>query len=61
MTYTVKLTNMGVAYWLRGTTWTSAFDRASVFATEAAAQAALDTAKQFMKPATRKLARIEAA
>lgn len=46
-------------WYLKGTTWTSDPDRASKFNSRDEAQAALDRAKKFMRPAAYKAARIE--
>ena len=43
---------------LRGTIWALHMERAQLFETKEAAQAALDKAKKFMKAATYKKARI---
>lgn len=43
---------------LRGTNWAYSMDRAELFKTRELAQAALEKAKQFMKPAIYKKARI---
>jgi hypothetical protein len=59
MKFVVTLTNMGNVFFLRGTVWVFYKDRASVYATEAQAQEALNKAKPFMVAKTRKLARIE--
>jgi hypothetical protein len=45
-------------FFLRGTVWSYARERATVFETREAAQAALDKAKQFMKVSVYKQSRI---
>lgn len=57
----VKLIHNGNAFYLRSTVWTSALDRATVFASQEAAQAGLLKAKQFMKAAQFKAARVVSA
>ena len=44
---------------LRGTVWAYSMDRAQIFDSREAAQAALDKAKKFMKASTYKASRIE--
>jgi hypothetical protein len=58
MTYYVKVRNGGVLWFLRSTTWTSEFNRCTLFGTREEAQAALDYARQFMKAAVYKAAEI---
>ena len=58
--YMVTLTNNGETFFLRGTTWAFHADRAFQYETEGAARTALDKARQFMKPAMFKLAKIVA-
>jgi hypothetical protein len=57
-TYIVTVENNGETWPLRGTIWAFSMERAQHFASEAAAQAALDKAKKFMKPALYRKARI---
>lgn len=59
MQYIVTLIHNGQRWPLRGTTWAYSMDRAQVFASREAAQAALDKARKFMKAAQYKAARIE--
>ena len=48
----------GTGWFLRGTAWTGTYDRASIYVGQQAAQAALEKARKFMKPAAYKAARI---
>ena len=57
--FIVTVENGGYEWFLRSTVWTSDRDRANKFATRELAQAALLKAKQFMKAAHFKKARIE--
>jgi hypothetical protein len=57
-TYLVTVEHNGETLPLRGTIWEFSMERAQHFASEAAAQAALDKAKKFMRPALRRKARI---
>lgn len=56
--FIVKIEDQTRAYWLNGTIWTSDKDRAQKFASRSNAEAALDKARKFMKPALFKAARI---
>ena len=58
--FVVTVTNNGIKWPLRGTNWAYSMDRAQQFETHAAAQAALEKARKFMKPAIYKRAVIEA-
>lgn len=46
--YAVQLINNGHTFYLKGTTWTSAPERASLYASPVHAQEALEKAKKFM-------------
>jgi len=52
----VTVENEGNKFYLRGTTWSFSQDRASQFADAQAAQAGLERARKFMKPALYKRA-----
>ena len=58
MTFLVTITNPGGEYFLRGTVWTGAIERAQQFPTREAAEAGLAKARKFVKPAMFKLARV---
>lgn len=55
----VTLSHLGATFYLRRTVWTADLDRADRFETEDAARDQLAKAKQFMKAAQFKAARIE--
>lgn len=57
----VKLVHLGNTFYLRSTVWTSERERATEFPSAEAAQAQLDKAKQFMKAAQYRAARVEEA
>ena len=57
--YIVTLTHNGQKWPLRNTTWAFSLDRAQQFETRETAQAQLDKAKQFMRAAQYKAAKIE--
>ncbi|QDM22743.1 hypothetical protein FIU28_17475 [Tardiphaga sp. vice154] len=52
--YVVEVSNGGQKYWLKGTIFASAIDRADGFETIDAAAAAIQKAEKFMTPAIRK-------
>jgi len=56
--FIVTVEHNGETWPLRGTIWALSMERAQKFETRDAAQAALDKARQFMKPALYKKARI---
>lgn len=58
--YIVTLTNNGEKFFLRGTTWAFARERANEFATEQAARDAITKAAKFMKSAMVKRAEVVA-
>jgi hypothetical protein len=59
--FIVTLEHQGNTFWLRGTVWAYARERASEHETEAAALAALAKAKPFMKATQYRNARVESA
>lgn len=59
--YIVTLAHLGNTYYLRSSIWTSQRDRATEYVSAEAAQAGLVKAKQFMKAAQFKAAKVEAA
>lgn len=59
MAFIVTVEHNGEKWPLRGTAWAYSMDRAQSFPTRETAQAALDKAKKFMKPAIYRKARIE--
>ena len=61
MRYIVTLTNKGHEFWLRGTTWAFHAERADMFDSIPQAQAALQRAAKFMRPAMVKQVKIEQA
>ena len=48
--YIATLTNQGFDFYLRGTVWAGAEDRATRFDSQEAALAAIEKARKFMKP-----------
>lgn len=54
----VTVVNSGVRFWLKGSTWAFAFDRADRFPTTDLAFAAIERAKKFNKPAVMKRAEL---
>lgn len=56
--FIVTLSHNGSTFYLRATVWTAARERASTFETMEAANAQLGKAKQFMKAAQFKAARV---
>lgn len=54
MAYVVTVMNKGTQFWLRGTTWAFHRDRANVFETQEAAQAAIAKASKFIHATIRK-------
>ena len=59
MSYLVTVNNSAVIFFLRGTVWSFSSERADKFATREAAQAALEKARKFMKPAIYRKAAIQ--
>jgi len=59
MSYIVTVMYGGQKWPLRGTTWAFSMDRATHHETREEAQAALEKARQFMKPATYRAALVE--
>jgi len=59
MAFIVTAVNKSVKFWLRGTTWAFHADRADVFETEEAAEAAIKKAEKFMAPSIRRACRIQ--
>jgi hypothetical protein len=59
--FIVTVVNNGAKWPLRGTTWAFDMSRAQTFPTREAAQAGLEKARKFMKPAIYRRAVIEAA
>lgn len=60
MQHIVTLQHLGNEFYLRSTIWTADRNRATIFQSEDAARAGLAKAKQFMKAAQFKAARIVA-
>lgn len=59
MAFIVTVEHNGERWPLRGTVWAFSMERAQLFETKEAAQAALDRAKPFMKAAMYRKAKIE--